>query len=113
MNRFIMRQRKWRDDVQIAGFLWPTVQKSKNGSSLDTRTLGNPNLSTPGESPSFERMADPHGLDGQPKLPEAPSLAGQNNIYLVKSLRDYRSGAHKDDMMSLVATSLKDRTSNS
>lgn len=50
-----------------------------------------------------------HGLDGQPKLPEAPSLAGQNDIYLVKALKDYRSGARKDDMMSLVAASLKDQ----
>ena len=34
-----------------------------------------------------------HGLDGQAKLPEAPNLAGQNEIYLAKALKDYRSGA--------------------
>ncbi len=50
-----------------------------------------------------------HGLDGEAKLPEAPNLAGQNAIYLVKTLKDYRSGARKNDMMSLVAPTLKDQ----
>jgi cytochrome c553 len=49
-----------------------------------------------------------HGLDGQSKLPEAPNLAGQSAIYLVKALKDYRSGARKNDMMSLVVANLKD-----
>jgi cytochrome c553 len=50
-----------------------------------------------------------HGLDGKAKIPEAPNLAGQNAIYLVKALEDYRSGARKNDMMSLVAPTLKDQ----
>jgi len=49
-----------------------------------------------------------HGLDGQAKLPDAPNLAGQTAIYLVKSLKDYRDGARKNEMMSLVARNLKD-----
>jgi cytochrome c553 len=49
-----------------------------------------------------------HGLDGQAKLPGAPNLAGQTDIYLVKALNDYRSGARRDDMMSLAARNLKD-----
>ena len=48
-----------------------------------------------------------HGRQG--KDPEAPNLAGQGDIYLVKALKDYRSGARKDDMMSLVAPALKDQ----
>ena len=43
-----------------------------------------------------------HGLDGLSKLPEAPHLAGQPERYLVKSLEEYRTGARKDDMMTLV-----------
>ena len=39
---------------------------------------------------------------------EAPNLAGQSAVYLVKALKDYRSGARKNDMMSLVAPALKD-----
>jgi len=50
-----------------------------------------------------------HGLDGKAKIPEAPNLAGQSEIYLVKALNDYRSGARKNDMMSLVAPTLKDK----
>ena len=49
-----------------------------------------------------------HGLDGQAKLPEAPNLAGQGDVYLVKALKDYRSGVRRNDMMSLVARNLKD-----
>ena len=50
-----------------------------------------------------------HGLDGKAKIPQAPNLAGQNATYLVKALEDYRSGARKNDMMSLVAPTLKDQ----
>jgi cytochrome c553 len=49
-----------------------------------------------------------HGLDGQAKLPDAPNLAGQNETYLAKALKDYRSGARKNEMMSLVVRALKD-----
>ncbi len=49
-----------------------------------------------------------HGLDGQAKLPEAPNLAGQTAVYLAKALQDYRGGARKNDMMSLVARNLQD-----
>ena len=50
-----------------------------------------------------------HGLDGLSKLPEAPHLAGQPEPYLVKSLNEYRKGARKDDMMSIVVQQLSDQ----
>jgi cytochrome c553 len=50
-----------------------------------------------------------HGLDGQAKLPEAPNLAGQTEVYLVKALRDYRGGARRNDMMSVIAHGLADQ----
>ena len=50
-----------------------------------------------------------HGLDGLSKLPEAPHLAGQPERYLVKSLEEYRTGARKDDMMTLVVKNLSDQ----
>ena len=49
-----------------------------------------------------------HGLDGQAKLPDGPNLAGQNEIYLAKALKDYRNGARRNEMMSLVTRALKD-----
>jgi cytochrome c553 len=47
-----------------------------------------------------------HGLDGLAKQPEAPNLAGQTEIYLVKAMTDYKSGARKNEMMSVVAEAL-------
>lgn len=50
-----------------------------------------------------------HGMDGKAKLPEAPHLAGQNETYLVKALKDYKTGARKDEMMNLMAKPLSDK----
>jgi cytochrome c553 len=50
-----------------------------------------------------------HGLDGLSKLPEAPHLAGQPEAYLVKALNDYREGARKNEMMSVIAPALSDQ----
>ena len=49
-----------------------------------------------------------HGLDGIAKLPEAPHLAGQPASYLVRELNAYRSGARRNEVMSVVAKSLSD-----
>jgi cytochrome c553 len=50
-----------------------------------------------------------HGLNGLARIPQAPHLAGQNAAYLEKALKDYRSGARKDEMMSVVAKALSDQ----
>jgi cytochrome c553 len=50
-----------------------------------------------------------HGLDGSSKLPEAPNLGGQPEIYLAKSLDDFRKGIRKNDMMSIVVQQLNDQ----
>jgi cytochrome c553 len=50
-----------------------------------------------------------HGLDGQAKLPDAPNLTGQTEVYLVKALQDYRDGARRNDMMSVIAKGLSDQ----
>lgn len=49
-----------------------------------------------------------HGMDGLSKNPEAPNLAGQVESYLAKALRDYKSGARKNDSMNIVAKDLTD-----
>ena len=49
-----------------------------------------------------------HGMDGIAKVPEASNLAGQTEIYLVKALTDFRTGARKHETMSIVAASLSD-----
>lgn len=49
-----------------------------------------------------------HGTDGLAKLPDAPNLAGQNEIYLIKALKDYRSGKREHEVMSIMAKNLSD-----
>ncbi len=49
-----------------------------------------------------------HGLDGIAKLPDAPNLAGQPAAYLVRELNAYRSGARRNEVMSIAAKPLSD-----
>jgi cytochrome c553 len=49
-----------------------------------------------------------HGADGLAKVPGAPNLAGQNATYLVKALKDYRSGKRENEMMATMAKNLSD-----
>jgi cytochrome c553 len=50
-----------------------------------------------------------HGLDGRAKVPGAPHIGGQVQEYLVKSMRDYKSGARKDEVMTVVVRQLSDQ----
>ena len=47
-----------------------------------------------------------HGIDGLSKVPDAPNLAGQVEGYLAAQLRAFKSGARRNEAMSLVAASL-------
>jgi cytochrome c553 len=49
-----------------------------------------------------------HGLDGLSKVPDAPNIAGQTEPYIVAQLQAYKSGARKNDAMSVVTPSLSD-----
>ena len=49
-----------------------------------------------------------HGLDGLAKVPGAPHIAGQVQEYLVTAMRDYKTGARKNEMMSVVMRELTD-----
>jgi cytochrome c553 len=49
-----------------------------------------------------------HGLDGLSKVPDAPNIAGQTEPYIVAQLQAYKSGARKNDAMSVVAPPLSD-----
>ena len=50
-----------------------------------------------------------HGLDGLSKTPDAPNIAGQTEPYIVAQLQAYKSGARKNDAMSVVAPPLSDQ----
>ena len=50
-----------------------------------------------------------HGPDGNSPSPEFPKIAGQHYDYLVKALKDYKSGARKNAIMAPNVTNLTPR----
>ncbi|SFR58106.1 Cytochrome c553 [Marinobacter daqiaonensis] len=50
-----------------------------------------------------------HGIDGLAKIPIAPNIAGESQIYLQSQLKAFRSGKREHEMMSVVAKNLTDR----
>lgn len=50
-----------------------------------------------------------HGPDGNSPSPEFPKIAGQHYDYLVKVLKDYKSGARKNAIMAPMAANLTPR----
>lgn len=50
-----------------------------------------------------------HGPDGNSQAPDFPRLAGQHYDYLLKSLKDYKSGARKNPIMAPQAANLSVR----
>ena len=50
-----------------------------------------------------------HGPDGNSPAAEFPKLAGQHYDYLVKALKDYKSGARKNAIMSPQVANLNQR----
>jgi cytochrome c553 len=50
-----------------------------------------------------------HGIDGIAKIPIAPNLAGESQIYLEKQLKAFRSGKRENEMMSVVTKNLTDQ----
>ena len=50
-----------------------------------------------------------HGPDGNSTNPLWPNIAGQHAPYMVKQLKDFKSGARKDPVMSPRAMPLSDQ----
>ena len=49
-----------------------------------------------------------HGIDGVARLPNAPHIAGESELYLVAQLRAFRSGERKSEIMAVIAQPLSD-----
>jgi len=50
-----------------------------------------------------------HGPDGNSTAPDFPRLAGQHDDYLIKVLKDYKSGARKNAIMAPQVANLTQR----
>ena len=59
-----------------------------------------------GKKKAAEVCAACHGPDGNSATPDFPRIAGQHADYLAKALRDYKSGARKDPVMTTFANQL-------
>ena len=62
-----------------------------------------------GRAKADQMCATCHGFDGVSQLPNAPTLAGQPEIYLQESLNAYRTGRRQHEMMTVVAKDLTDQ----
>lgn len=61
-----------------------------------------------GRSKAQQSCAVCHGPLGVSSAPDAPSLAGQPELYLAAQLRAYRSGARRHEVMNVIAKPLTD-----
>jgi cytochrome c553 len=50
-----------------------------------------------------------HGADGNSTAADFPKIAGQHYDYLLKALKDYKSGARKSPIMAPLVASLSQR----
>lgn len=49
-----------------------------------------------------------HGIDGVARIPIAPHIAGESQIYLATQLKAFRSGKRTHEIMSVIAEQLSD-----
>ncbi|WGD30348.1 cytochrome c [Ancylobacter sp. WKF20] len=61
-----------------------------------------------GRAKASAQCAVCHGANGLSQHPEAPNLAGQVEMYLMKSLEDFRAGRRSNEMMTVVSKDLTD-----
>ena len=61
-----------------------------------------------GKSIARKKCQTCHGIDGIARIPVAPHLAGESQIYLETQLKAFRSGKRENEMMSVVAKNLTD-----
>jgi len=50
-----------------------------------------------------------HGPDGNSPAPDFPKLAGQHYDYLLKAMKDYKSGTRKNPLMAPMIANLTER----
>lgn len=49
-----------------------------------------------------------HGIDGLARIPEAPHIAGESELYITNQLEAFRSGRRTHPTMSVIAKGLSD-----
>ncbi len=59
-----------------------------------------------GKTKAAEVCASCHGADGNSPAPNFPKIGGQYRTYLVKALKDYKSGTRNDPVMAGMVANL-------
>ena len=79
------------------------------GLSLGLWGAGPAQAGEPGLGKQKARMCQTcHGIDGLAKIPTAPHIAGESQVYIVTQLKAFRSGKREHEIMSLIAQQLSD-----
>lgn len=76
------------------------------GSEVLRHGSGDPTLGK--QISETELCQECHGADGRGTTAATPRLAGQFAAYLIKQVRDFRSGARKHSAMSVIAPNIAD-----
>jgi cytochrome c553 len=101
MLRQLRQLRRWTAvlgvGVALAGTVWAN----------DPLTSGRDDAAT-GAQIAAKHCAACHGINGQGVTPEFPNLAGQNEKYLAKQLRDFASGQRESTVMDMKAAVLSE-----
>ena len=75
--------------------------KADDSSTTDVRDLPGAHVRA--------RCVSCHGMTGNPVTSVWPNIAGQNAAYTAKQLRDYKSGARSNPIMSVIVNELTDQ----
>lgn len=75
--------------------------------SADVGATGERASEQPVEAPAAVSLCvECHGVDGRSRTPAAPHIGGQNELYLIWAMTQYREGRREGDVMSTVASAL-------
>jgi cytochrome c553 len=69
--------------------------------------LGIPAIAQDAQTTATTVCAACHGPDGNSLVPMFPKIAGLQETYIIKQLRDFQSGRRKSDIMAPVVSTLK------
>jgi len=62
-----------------------------------------------GRSKAREVCQTCHGLDGVSRIPNAPNIAGDPELYIAAQLEAYKTGARQNEMMNVIAQELTEQ----
>lgn len=85
--------------LAAAALLFATLLAAPSASAQDAAA---------GKAKASAMCAVCHGTNGMSAHPEAPNLAGQVEMYLAKSMEDFREGRRQNEMMTVVSKDLTD-----